>query len=223
MLASPLLVGALATGPAWVHLPLAVFWFVGYFAFFATSLWLKAGRRSRWWPPVRAYGLASAVLGAGLLLAQPELVRWVPAFVLPLGVGLWAAANRQDRELLAGLTTVTASGLITLVAYDAGPGEDWRRALVLALVQFGYFAGTVFYVKSVIRERDNERFARVSVGVHAAATAAAAVWSWWLGAVFALLTLRAALVPRMNLSPKQVGIGEVVATLVVALVSLAVT
>lgn len=220
MLASPLLVGAIAAGPDWVHLPLAAFWFVGYFAFFATSLWLKSGRRRRYLPPVQAYAAAAAVLGITVALLEPRLLRWAPLFVVPLGIGLWAAAHRRERELLSGLTTVVGSALMTLVAYDAGGGTDLRRAWLLALVQFLYFAGTVFYVKSAIRERDNSRFLTLSTVAHAAAMVGLTFLSARVGLVFAALTVRAAYVPRLSLTPKQLGLGEIVATVVVALVSL---
>lgn len=220
MVASPLAVGILAGGPAWVHVPLAAFWFVGYFAFFATALWLKARRRPRYWPPVRAYGSAAAALGAVTLAVKPGLVVWAPFFALPLGVGLWAAAARRERELLSGLATVVGSGLMTVVAYAAGPGSDFPRAWLLALVQFLYFAGTVFYVKSAIRERGNTRFRWLSTAVHAAATMGVLTFSPWLALVFLVLTLRAALVPGLGLSPKQLGIGEIAATVLVAVVSL---
>lgn len=222
MLASPLAVGIIAGGTAWVDLPLVAFWFVGYFAFFATSLWLKASRRAKWWPPVRAYGVAAAGLGLATAAIDPGMVRWAPAFVAPLGVGLWAAAHRRERELLAGLATVIGSALMTVVAFDAGSDGRLWRGWLLAAVQFAYFAGTVFYVKSSIRERGNASFLALSVAVHAAATVAMIWVSWWLVMVFALLTLRAALVPRLGASPKQLGIGEIAATTIVALTSLAV-
>jgi hypothetical protein len=228
MLASPFLVGALAAGPDWIQLPLGLFWFAGYFAFFATALWLKSGRRAKWFPPVRFYGLLALALGLVLALLQPELLRWAPAFAVPLGVGLWAAAARHERDLLAGLTTVVASGLITVVAYDAGTSGSLDRGVELGVVQFLYFAGTVFYVKTVIRERGNQAFLRLSVAFHLVATCTVGwlVWrfgaehSWLLVVVFAALTARAALVPRRRPSPKQVGIAEMVATLAVALTSL---
>jgi hypothetical protein len=221
MLASPLLVGAVASGIGWAHLPLALFWFAGYLAFFATSLWLKARRRPRYWPPVRAYGLVATALAAVTLAVRPTLAVWAPLFLLPLGVGLWAAANRRDRELLIGLATVVGSALMTVVAYAAGPGGDFERAWLLALVQFLYFGGTVFYVKSAIRERQRATFRWLSVGVHATAALGLLVLSPWLALVFALLTVRAAIVPRVAVTPKQLGIGEIAATVVVALVSLA--
>ena len=220
MLASPLLVGALAAGPSWVHLPLAAFWFAGYFAFFASSLWLKSRRRPRYLPPVRAYAAAAAALGLVTLAAEPRLARWAPLFVLPLGIGLWAAARRRERELVTGLVTVLGSALMTVVAYDAGHGGDFRRAWLLTLVQLLYFAGTLFYVKSAIRERGSPAFLALSVGVHA--VAAAVLWpvSPWLTLVFAVLALRAWLVPRRGLTPKTLGVGEIVATVVVALAAL---
>lgn len=217
MLAAPLLVGIIAGGPAWVHLPLAAFWFTGYFAFFATSLWLKARRRPRYWPPVRAYGLGAAALGAVVLLLEPGLAVWAPLFVLPLGVGLVAAAARHERDLLAGLTTVVGSCLMTVVAYDAGAGHVDRRAWELAAVLALYFLGTVFYVKSAIRERGNDRFLALSVGYHLVATAVAWCLAWPLGVVFAVLTVRAAVVPKTNGTPKQLGIGEIFSTVAVAL------
>jgi hypothetical protein len=223
MLASPLLVGILAGGVAWVHLPLAAFWFVGYFAFFATSLWLKARRRARWFPPVRAYGLASLVLGAVVLAMQPALVRWAPLFGVPLGVGLYAASRRRDRALVSGLATTAGSALMTVVAYDAGPGTDLDRAWLLALVQLLYFAGTVFYVKTVIRERDNPTYRWLSAAYHVLALALVALAfgpAWPLLAAFVVLLVRAVVVPPLRPAPVQVGLGEIALTVAVGVTSL---
>ncbi len=220
MLISPLLVGMLAGGPAWVYLPLTAFWFAGYLAFFATGLWLRSGRRSKWWPPVRAYVALAAALGLAVAAARPDLARWAPGFLVPLGAGLWASAHRRDRDLLVGLATVAGSSLMTVVAYDAGPGTDLRRAWLLALVQLLYFAGTVFYVKSAIRERGNRRFLVSSVGFHVAAAVALVALSWWLATLFAVLAVRAGVIPPRRLSPRAIGLGEVAATVAVAVVSL---
>ena len=220
MLASPLLLGALASGLRWIHLPLAAFWFAGYFAFNAASVWLKSGRKARFLRPVQVYAALATVLGLITAVAAPPLLLWAPLFVLPLGVGSWAAAHRRERDLLAGVTTVIGSALMTAVAYDAGAGPDLRRAGVLAAGQFLYFAGTVFYVKSMIRERDNPAFLRWSVGFHAVAALLLVPVARWVALVFLALTLRAWWVPRLGWTPKQIGIAEIVATSAVALVSL---
>ncbi|HSE55094.1 MAG TPA: YwiC-like family protein [Nocardioidaceae bacterium] len=220
MLASPFLVGVVAASPRWVHLPLLLLWFVGYFAFFAAGLWLKSGRRARYLPPVRAYGLATIPLAVVVLLLRPDLVVWAPLFAPLLLAGLWFAAHRQDRSLPSGLATILAACLMTMVAFDAGDGTDWARAWTLTAVLAGYFVGTLFYVKTMIRERDSRPHYWLSVGYHAALTVAAAWLSWWLAGLFALLALRAAVLPGRGLSPKQVGIGEIVANIAVVVVAL---
>lgn len=220
MLASPFLVGVLAASPRWVHVPLLGLWLVGYLAYFAAGLWLKSGRRPRYRPPLRAYGLATLPLGAVVLVMRPDLVRWAPLFVPLLLAGLWLAARRQDRSLTSGLTTILAACLMAPVVFDAGDGEDWARAWALTAVLAVYFVGTLFYVKTMIRERDSRVHYWASVGYHVAG-AVAMVWvSWWLAALFAVLAFRAAALPGRGLTPKQVGIGEIVANVAVVVVAL---
>lgn len=222
MLASPFLVGLLASSPRWVHLPLLALWFVGYFAFFAAGLWLKSGRRARFLPPVRAYGLATVPLAVLVLALRPELLVWAPLFAPLLLAGLVFAARRQDRSLPSGLATILAACLMTLVAYDAGLGEDWPRAWTLAGVLAAYFVGTLFYVKTMIRERHSRPHYRLSVGYHVAAAVSMAWVSWWLVGLFAVLAFRAALLPGRPLTPKQVGIGEIAANVAVVVLALVV-
>jgi hypothetical protein len=220
MLASPFLVGMVAASPRWVHLPLVLLWFVGYFAFFAAGLWLKSGRRARYLPPVRAYGIAAIPLGIAVLVMRPDLVVWAPLFAPLLLAGLWFAARRQDRSLPSGLATILAACLMTVVAFDAGDGTDWGRAWTLTAVLAAYFVGTLFYVKTMIRERDSRAYYRLSVGYHVLVTVAMVWVSWWLVGLFALLAARAAVLPGRALTPKQVGIGEILANLAVVVAAL---
>ena len=222
MLAGPLLVGVLAGGVAWVQLPLALLWFCGYFAFFAAGLWLKSGRKARFRPPVLVYSLACVPLALAVLVLQPSLVRWVPSLVPLLVIALVLAAERRDRSLPSGIATTLAASLMTAVAYDAGPGSDWDRAWLLTAVMAGYYLGVLVYVKSVIRERRNPTYARASLVLHVVLAAAAAYVAWPLGPVGVVLAARAAAVPRMTLTPKQVGLAEIGFNVLVVVVALAV-
>lgn len=247
MLVAPLLVGVVGGGARWLHLLLAATWIVAYFAFNATGLWLKARRRRRYWPPVRAYGIALAVLGVPLILLDPQLLWWAPVFAPMLAIGLWCSWTRRDRTLLNDGATVLAACAMTVVAWQLGsfpydaPAAAWTWAVVLWV----YFFGTAFYVKTMIRERGNRVMLGVSIGYHAVATVVLLVITqvrsyaapgvvdggsgdtielpvlglypvtWWaLTTVFAILTLRAWLVPARypRATPKQLGIGEIVAT-----------
>jgi hypothetical protein len=62
-----------------------------------------------------------------------------------------------------------------------------------------------------------------SVTVHALCAGALLWWSLPLAAVFVLLTARAAYGPRTGMSPKQVGIAEIVLNTVVVVVALLAT
>ena len=151
------------------------------------------------------------------------LARWAPLFVVPFGVGLVASARREDRSLVSGIATSTGSCLMTLVAYDAGGGADWARAWLLTGVLAAYVVGTVLYVKTMIRERGVAAYHWLSALGHGALTCAMIPVSPWLVLVFALLAIRAAVIPAFRLTPKTVGLGEVAATLAVAVTALLVT
>lgn len=221
---------------------LGLFWLVGYFAFHATSLWLKSRRQHRYLRPMVTYAAAAAVLGVVTWwLAGPGLIGWAVPFVPVLAVALLLAAHRHERALIGGLLTVAAASLVVLVARFASPlavVHGWgtptvARAVGLTLICLGYFGGTVFFVKSMIRERGNVGFLALSVGWHVVATAAAILATllagaapWW-AAFFGLTAVRSLALPLIGpmraggptFSPKQLGLAEAVFS--VALVTLA--
>lgn len=247
MLAVPLLLGVLLGGPVWVHVPLAALWFVGYFAFFATGLWLKSRYKARYWPPVRAYGIATVVPAVAVLLVRPDLLAWVPLFLPLVAVSLWSSYERSERSLLNDGATVLAACLMLPVAFAAGTGPvpgwpgltlpdgvtglagiGWPQVWALFVLVLAYFAGTILYVKTLIRERGERSYLVASVVYHVVAglvvsgSLAVAGLAWWPAAVlFAGLTARAVWVPRTAARPMQFGMGEVAASVVVTALGLA--
>ncbi|EYR62281.1 hypothetical protein N866_09940 [Actinotalea ferrariae CF5-4] len=251
MLVAPAVVGAVVAGPRWQHLLLLVVWLVGFCAYNAAGLWLKARRRPRWLPPVRAYGTAAVVLGVALVATAPSLVTWGLAYAPLLAASLRYSALRDERSVANDLVTVLAAGLMVVVAggvplaADGGwgggrggwtwfPGADDAQAWALAAVVVAYFAGTVLYVKTLIRERGNRAMLRASVVLHAALPVALLVCAALVPAVgallpvptlavlLALLAVRAVVVPLRwpTATPKAVGIGEIVATTALVVVLL---
>ncbi|MFD6093827.1 YwiC-like family protein [Oerskovia sp. NPDC060338] len=247
MLAVPLLVGVVLGGPAWVHVPLAVLWFVGYFAFFAAGLWLKSRFKARYLPPVRAYGIATVVPAVAVLVLRPDLLAWVPLFLPLLGVSLWSSYRRRERSLLNDGATVLAACLMLPVAFAAGTGPapdlwpgislpdgvtglagiGWPQVWAVFVLVLAYFAGTILYVKTLIRERGERSYLvasavyHVAAGVVVSAALAAAGLAWWPAALlFAGLTVRAVWVPRTEAKPLQFGMGEVAASVLVLVVAL---
>lgn len=232
MLVVPFAVGALDAGPSWRHLPLLFTWLAGYFAFFAAGLWLRSRGKRRYWPPVRTYAVLTVVLGLVVIAVEPDALRWAVVFLPLLAISLRCSWHRLDRSLLNDAVTVLAACLMTVVAYGFGnrlgkpeipslaglawlPGADQERPWVLAGLLLAYFAGTVLYVKTMIRDRGDVGRYQLSVMYHAAVCVPAAVVSPWLGTLFVAFAIRAALVPKQwsQLNPAAIGIGEIVASL----------
>jgi len=244
MLVVPVLVGALVGAVAWRHALLLAAWLVAYLAFHSTGLWLRASRRPRYLPPVRAYGVATLVLGVALVSSAPALLRWAPVYALLLAVSLACSLRRADRSWLNDGVTVLAAALMAVVAAGLGAhgapaavagvgaqvappgardGEAWAAAGVLG----AYFLGTVPYVKTLLRARGSAAVLAVSRGYHAllAVVAAALVASGAVppgaGAVLVVVAVgllaRAVVVPRRRPWPsaRAIGLGEVAATVAV--------
>ncbi|MGO1488586.1 MAG: YwiC-like family protein [Arachnia sp.] len=221
-------------GPVISSLLLLVTWLAAYFAFFAVSQWLKSRRKPRYLPAVRTYAVVTTLLGVGVLALEPEWIQWGIVIAPLLLVTLWLSWRRRDRSLSAGALTVAATSLVPMIMNSDGlwPWTVAPAVVGISLVCFGYFFGTVFYVKTIVRERGSQGWVIASVLVHLQC-----VWICpqlpevlprvALAAFFALMTLRAWLVPWLgplrgrNVSARTVGIGEFGSTVLLLAVLLA--
>lgn len=78
-----------------------------------------------------------------------------------------------------------------------------------------YLVGTVLYVKTMIRERGDAGYLRLSIGFHVVALIVAAWLDVLLAPVFVLLLARAVILPARRLPPVRVGLIETVCCLLV--------
>lgn len=201
---------------------LGVTWLIGYFAYHALTLALKAAprRRPSYYPAVAVYGAIAVVAGLVTLWFRGwSLLLWAPVYAVLLGSALWLAASKRERTVLSGVLTIVAScGLMAVLRSTAG--VDFVRADEVAVMVAitAYFVGTVLHVKALIRERNDPRSAKRSLGYHVALgllVLAAAVVGWlgWAWPVWAAaLIVRAWWLPRQRRSPGQIGVVEIVAS-----------
>lgn len=233
MVIVPLVLGVVLGGPAWIHLPLTGIWLVGYFGFYAAGLWLKSRRRQKYFPPVRAYGLIAVAFGLWILVQQVDLVIWLPLYLPLLVTSLVCSHRRKDRSLLNDTVLVLATSLMLPVAYYASAGwagDNWTGVWIAFGLVVLYFFGTVLYVKTVIRERGSRAYLVGSIGFHwglvatgpllALVVPATVTWgdAVLLSAFFAILAVRSQVVPRTRATPKQLGIGEIFASVALTVI-----
>jgi YwiC-like protein len=208
MLALPYLAGLVAAGYRWPDLPLAGAWLAGYLLSYFVFQTVKTRRPARYRPQLLLYGGIAVPLAAVVVAVRPAVLWYAPAYAALFAINAWYAARRRERALLNDLASVVQSCLILLVVATIA-GRPPATVLGVFVLCLAYFAGTVFYVKTMIRERGNPAYRRWSIGYHAAAVLVAAWVSPWAAALFGWLLVRAALLPGREWSPKRVGLVEI--------------
>lgn len=208
MLVVPYAAALVVAGTTWVDLPLAGAWLAGYLLSYYAFQALKSRRPRRYRDQLLRYAALAVPLAAVVVWARPAVLWYAPAYATLLSVNAWYAWHRRERALLNDLAAVLQSCLMVFVAATvAGTSPATMVGVSLAVV--AYFTGTAFYVKTMIRERDNQSFLRWSIGYHLAALGL----SVWLGPAlagfFAWLLVRSWALPRRRLVPKHVGLIEI--------------
>lgn len=171
MVTIPAITGAVLA-PSWTAVPLLLTWWFGYFTFFAASTWIRARLRAKHRAPVLVYGSLTAIAGLTTLAFDWQLIRWIPAFAPLVAIAVWETWRRRPRSLASGISTVIAACLILPVVASAGSGAD-ARVWSIFTVYLAYYAGTVPYVKTLIRERGSRPWFIGSVAYHVAVVVAA--------------------------------------------------
>lgn len=215
MLVLPFCLAVAAAGFRPSHLLLFACWLLAYLLSYPALQWIRTGQGGRYRRPVFVYGCLLAPLAAALLYRWPSLL-WFGVAALPLflvNVG-YARANRE-RAFANDLAAIVLFSAVVFPVFAVGSGSGgwdgwavgaWKEASSLFAVSVAYFVGTVFYVKTVIREKRNAAFYRASVAYHAGSGLAVALAvDVRLALPFAVLLLRAALLPRRGLSVQRTG------------------
>ncbi|MFG2057247.1 YwiC-like family protein [Micromonospora sp. NPDC048930] len=216
MLLLPYVTAVCVAGPRWPHLPLLGAWLAGYLFSYYALLAVKTGRPARVRAQLLAYGAATALLGLPVLLARPAVLGYAPIYAVLVAVNTAYARRRRERALLNDLASVAQSVLMVFVVATVAGVPPADLAGVAAAVG-AYLVGTVLYVKTMIRERGSAGYRWASLAYHLAALVVAMLAGWGpaVAAVFALLVVRAALLPGRRLAAVRVGLIELVGTLLV--------
>ncbi|MDO5723904.1 MAG: YwiC-like family protein [Flaviflexus sp.] len=238
MVALPPIIGIILGGFTPAHLLLLITWWVGFFAFFATTTWVKSRRKPKFRKPVVVYSSITLVAGAILLAWYPGLFVWAPAFLPLMAIAAWETWHRRDRSELSNVVTILAGGLLTPVAFHlsllAGHEPAGRHGLDawpwvwLATVSItGYFIGTAWYVKTNIRRREDRPFLVFSTAYHVVFAifftyATIQGWMsifhaivWWLLAARTWAVADYGHRKNIRIKPRLIGIGEIVTTVLI--------
>lgn len=202
-LAVPLLLGGILSGWSTDGLLFAAAWVASYPASYFLGRAATVRRRRGHWTRLARREAAAALPWAimAMVLWAVLLPRhlWLLIAALVLAI-VWlssvraAAAGRErgiGNDLLLVVEAAAAVPLLWAVSAGAAPPPQAWQAAAVCLV---FFTGSVLHVKSLIRERDDRRWAIASRWYHVGALALAAL-SPWLLLPFGAAALRAFAVP----------------------------
>ena len=213
MLVLPYLAGMIVAGFRWPDIPLLGACVTGYLLSYYALQVVKTRRPARLREQLLLYGAITIPLTMVVVFARPQVLWYAPAYAGLLAVNAWYAWRRQERAVLNDIASVAQSCLMVFVTATVAAVPP-SEVLLAFLTVFCYFSGTVYYVKTMIRERGSVTYRRVSVAYHAVIFGIA-VWLSGiapshlpLAVVFGWLLARAWLLPGRRLSPKQVGLIE---------------
>lgn len=214
MLVTPVIVGALLGGLTAWHAALLFAWLSAYCLNFFTGLVVKSRKPHRYVRQLVVYALLALLVGVPVLVAFPQLLLLGVVAAPVFAANLLFIVRRHERAWLNDVLGIMLATAVGFGAFDiGGQPTDTGRAITGLVIVAGYFVGTVFYVKTNIRERGSRRWLLASVGFHAVFTVLMAWQGWWVLAVLGLLTtVRAVVVPRLAWAPKRVGLLEIVFT-----------
>lgn len=193
MMLTPPVIALLAVGPSFVGLMAVCGWALAYClrgpvdALRGASATGRAGLPqaapdvARFW--LMLFALASLALLAPVVWLRPWTLALLLGALALLGLVQWLANRGQTRSITAGLLATAGLMLGGPLYYVASYGSVSAEGWTLALAGWAFFAGSIFRVKTLARERRSVGFRWVSVGIHAlAVTLAALVGSWLVAA-----------------------------------------
>ncbi|WP_027414805.1 YwiC-like family protein [Aneurinibacillus terranovensis] len=211
MLTVPFLVGMAAGGAKWIHIPLFLGCFFLYLASYPLLLAVKNRRRAaeyiKW---IFIYG----ILGAAFLILpvydSPNLM-WFGIIVLPLFfVNFYYAKQKNERAFLNDFCAVAELSLGGPASYYAATGTIDKTAILVWILCVLFFTGSVFYVKTLLREKKNATFKWFSWGYHLGVPFIVGILGATIIAVaFIPSLIRAVICYGKPLTPKTVGIIEI--------------
>ncbi|WJQ13339.1 YwiC-like family protein [Geobacillus stearothermophilus] len=167
MLIIPFWLGAYAGGLSWIHAPLFVAWLALYLATYPLLMAVKTKRKEPYVPAAVRYGAIAAAALAVSLWQQPALLYFGLAMVPFFLVNTYYSKKKNDRAFWNDAAAIAAFCIGGLGAFYVGRGELTVEAFELAAFSFLFFIGSTFYVKTMIREKKNERYKWLSWGYHA--------------------------------------------------------
>ncbi|RXT05790.1 YwiC-like family protein [Ammoniphilus sp. CFH 90114] len=166
MLVIPFALGVIAGEPSWLHIPLFIGWLFLYLATYSLLMAVKGKQVNHYLRWTLIYG---GLAGVSLILPILEIgkITYFGFAMIPfLFINALYSKRNKERALFNDLCAIAAFGIGGLTSYYVGTGKLDQTAFMVWGFSMLFFIGSTFYVKTMIRERNNAVYRWVSWGYH---------------------------------------------------------
>lgn len=167
MFAVPYLFGVFLSGKDLLQLLAGLGLLCGFIVVNAGLVFLRQSKHGR--QVLRTMLLFGAA--ACLFLAYPLISSWqafwpIAVLVAFSAASIWFIRNKRERHFLNDLLGIAGLTMLLPVSAGLGGGAPEQELMAAMAMNVAYFTGSVFFVKSVFRERNNPRFHRSGILYH---------------------------------------------------------
>ncbi|WP_251555546.1 YwiC-like family protein [Neobacillus muris] len=212
MLIIPFWLGVFDGGFVWQDVPFFMGWLLLYLATYPMLLLFKR-KKMRYYAKWSIIYLIMALLFLSFPLFQEPAIIYFGLVMIPFFViNAYFSSIKRDRAFLNDISAILAFSIAALASSYFGSGTITFHTIIYSwLSSILFFLGCTFYVKTMIREKTSRKYKWLSWIYHLLVVTAMLALGKWIVSLALLPSLaRAILFYGKKLSPKQIGIYEII-------------
>lgn len=167
MLILPFLLGGIVGGWTLAHIPFAIAWLFVYMGTFFLFQYIKQRKKSQeLLRTVVTYLTIAIVAAIPVFLSEWRLV-WFVLAMIPFGLtNAYFAKIKDERNVWNDVSAVTSFCIGGMASYYLGARVLDGTIVWMFVLPYLYFLGSIFFVKTMIREKKSLFYRNVSWGYH---------------------------------------------------------
>ncbi|OQR57266.1 YwiC-like family protein [Bacillus sp. CDB3] len=210
MLVIPFLLSIILGKPTIYHIPLFLAWFFIYLATYPFLMYIRKRRKKELLHNAMVYSIIALVFGMISLLYEWRILLFAVLMIPLFIVNMYYTRQKNERALLNDICAIIVFCIGGLISYYFSMKQIDKTAVFIALISFLYFLGSTFYVKTMIREKNNPKYRLISWGYHIVLTVIVFAINPWCSLIFVPSVIRAIILYGKKISILKVGVLEIV-------------
>lgn len=195
---------------------LCISWLLAYCFNYYFTLIIKSNNLSKWKSKTIVYGLLTTAFAFYPIYHSPRILILAPIMIFGFVASLFFVKAKKERSFFNDLIGIVLSGVIALTIANMQDGIEPQEQTGILLIST-YFVGTVFYVKTMIREKGRSNWLWFSYLWHGLFIVLSLLLSPITLIVSIIAFAKVLVVPNYNFSPKMIGIAEFFLTMTLIL------